>query len=130
MKISFFKSEVVFDHHMLIWFISGETKFVQSEATHVFKTGDIFLIPRNKPASVINYPIDELLYKTVVMVLSTEILRNFYKDMDVRAKLTPVPGICSYNNDPLLESCLASLMPYFNIKAPFPECLASFIPYK
>jgi hypothetical protein len=29
----FFTSEIVFDQHMLIWFISGETRIVQAEAT-------------------------------------------------------------------------------------------------
>lgn len=120
----FFKSDVVFDQHMLIWFISGETKIVQSEATHIFKTGDIFLIPRNKPATVINYPKDGLPHKTVVMLLTTQILRDFYKCVGVNAKFTPVPGIRSYSSHPLLESCLASLLPYFDMKAPFPENIA------
>jgi AraC family transcriptional regulator, exoenzyme S synthesis regulatory protein ExsA len=120
----FFKSDVIFDDHMLIWFISGETKIVQAEETHRFKTGDIFLIPRNKPATIINYPKDGLPHKTVVMHLTTKILRDFYKDMDVKAKIKPVPTIRTYNNHPLLESCLASVMPYFDIKESLPENLA------
>ncbi|WPP48750.1 helix-turn-helix domain-containing protein [Catalinimonas niigatensis] len=121
----FFKSEIVFDQHMLIWFISGETKIIQAEATHRFKTGDIFLIPRNKPATIINYPKDGLPHKTVVMLLTAKILRTFYSNMEVRAKITPVPGIRSFNNHPLLASCLASLIPYFDMKESFPEDLAS-----
>src|SRR5690606_31090820 len=39
-------------------------------------------------------------------------------------KFTPVPGIRSYSEHPLLESCLASLMPYFDMKMPFPENIA------
>lgn len=120
----FFKSEVVFDQHMLIWFISGETKIVQSEATHTFKTGDIFLIPRNKPATIINYPKDGLPHKTVVMLLTVNILRDFYNSIEVKTKTTPVPGIRVYNNHPLLESCLASLVPYFDVEGVFPENLA------
>jgi AraC-like DNA-binding protein len=120
----FFKSEVVFDQHMLIWFISGETKIVQSEATHTFKTGDIFLIPRNKPATIINYPKDGLPHKTVVMLLTTKILRDFYANENVAVKTTPVPGIRRYSNHPLLKSCLASLIPYFDMEGAFPENLA------
>jgi AraC-like DNA-binding protein len=120
----FFKSEVVFDQHMLIWFISGETRIVQSEATHTFKTGDIFLIPRNKPATIINYPKDGLPHKTVVMLLTAKILRDFYGPVNVKTKATPIPGIRSYNNHPLLESCLASVIPYFDMKEPLPENLA------
>lgn len=120
----FFRSEIVFDQHMLIWFISGETKIVQVEATHTFRTGDIFLIPRNKPATIINYPKGELPHKTVVMLLTTKILRQFYENIKVCTKISPVPGIRSYNNHPLLESCLASLIPYFEIEGVFPENLA------
>jgi len=120
----FFKSEIVFDQHMLIWFISGETKIVQSEATHTFKTGDIFLIPRNKPATIINYPKDGLPHKTVVMHLTTKILRDFYNNIAVSAKVMPVPTIRSYSRHPLLESCLASLIPYFDVEGTLPENLA------
>jgi AraC family transcriptional regulator, exoenzyme S synthesis regulatory protein ExsA len=120
----FFKSEIVFEQHMLIWFISGETKIVQAESTHTFKTGDIFLIPRNKPATVINYPKDGLPHKTVVMLLTTKILRDFYTSINITVKTSPVPAIRSYNNHPLLESCLASLIPYFDVEGAFPENLA------
>lgn len=44
-----FKSDLMFDDHMLVWFISGETKIIQAESTFSFKTGDIFLIPRLIP---------------------------------------------------------------------------------
>ena len=33
----FFKSDIIFEHHMLIWFISGETKIVQAEATYILR---------------------------------------------------------------------------------------------
>lgn len=120
----FFKSEIVFDQHMLVWFISGETKIVQAEANHTFNTGDIFLIPRNKPATIINYPKDGLPHKTVVMLLTSRILKDFYNSREVSSKSTPVPGIRSYSNHPLLESCLASLVPYFDLIGEFPEQLA------
>lgn len=120
----FFKSEIVFDQHMLIWFISGETKIVQSEVTHTFRTGDIFFIPRNKPATIINYPKDGLPHKTVVMLLTAKVLREFYSNLGIAVKSTPVPAIRSYNGHPLLESCLASLVPYFEVEGAFPQNLA------
>ena len=120
----FFKSEVVFEDHMLIWFISGETKIVQTTETHTFKKGDIFLIPRNKPATIINYPKDGLPHKTVVMHLTAKILRDFYSRMDLTTKAVPFSEIRVYGNHPLLESVLASVIPYFEITQPFPENLA------
>ncbi|RDC56308.1 AraC family transcriptional regulator [Pedobacter chinensis] len=120
----FFKSDVMFDHHMLIWFISGETKIVQADATYFFKKGDIFLIPRNQLATIINYPKDGQPHKTVVMHLSTTRLRNFYANLNVKPKALELQKIYSFNNHPLLESCLASLIPYFEMKE-LPEDIAS-----
>ncbi|MES2645798.1 MAG: AraC family transcriptional regulator [Bacteroidota bacterium] len=111
----FFKSNIMFDHHMLIWFISGETKIVQADATYYFKTGDIFLIPRNQLATIINYPTNGQPHKTVVMHLSTNRLREFYASLNVKPG-SMKPKIYSFNNHPLLESCLASLVPYFEMK--------------
>lgn len=113
----FFKSDIMFEHHMLIWFISGETKVVCAETTYLFGKGDIFLIPRNQLATIINYPKDGLPHKTVVMHLTTAWLRNFYAPFN---NLKPVPvaaqRIMHYAHHPLLESCLSSLIPYFNMK--------------
>jgi AraC-like DNA-binding protein len=121
----FFKSEIVFDQHMLIWFISGETKIVQAESVHTFSSGDIFLIPRDKPATIINYPKDGLPHKTVVMLLTSDVLKKFYSTTQVNVKPNPIPAIQSYTNHPLLESCLASLIPYFDIEGGLPENIAS-----
>lgn len=120
----FFKSDIMFDHHMLIWFISGETKIVQADATYFFQKGDIFLIPRNQLATIINYPKDGLPHKTVVMHLSTARLRDFYANLEVKPRTPGTQRILSYSNHPLLESCLSSLIPYFDMKE-LPENIAS-----
>lgn len=113
---SFFKSDIMFEHHMLIWFISGETKIIQADATYFFKKGDIFLIPRNQLATIINYPKDGQPHKTVVMHLSVDRLREFYTSRNVKSGALKAAKIYSFNNHPLLESCLASLIPYFDMK--------------
>ena len=120
----FFKSDIMFDHHMLIWFISGETKIVQAEGTYIFTAGDIFLIPRNQLATIINYPKDGLPHKTVIMHLSADRLRNFYANINVKANASLSQKIRRYSNHPLLESCLVSLVPYFDMKE-IPENIAS-----
>lgn len=120
----FFKSDIIFDQHMLVWFISGETKIVQADSVHVFKKGDIFLIPRNQLATIINYPKDGEPHKTVVMHLSTARLKDFYARLDVTPKTIAQPKINHYNNHPLLESCLSSLIPYFDMKD-LPENIAA-----
>ena len=120
----FFKSDIMFDHHMLIWFISGETKIIQADAIYIFKKGDIFLIPRNQLATIINYPTNGQPHKTVVMHLSTQMLRQFYGSLNVKPKALESQKIYSFSNHPLLESCLASLIPYFDLKE-LPENIAS-----
>jgi AraC-like DNA-binding protein len=120
----FFRSDIMFDHHMLIWFISGETKIVQADATYLFKKGDIFLIPRNQLATIINYPTNGQPHKTVVMHLSTSRLREFYANLEVQPTAAGTQKIYAFNNHPLLESCLASLVPYFDMEQ-LPDNIAS-----
>ncbi|WP_236979165.1 AraC family transcriptional regulator [Membranihabitans maritimus] len=120
-----FKTEVVFDHHMLVWFISGETKIIQADQNYLFRAGDIFLIPRNQLATIINYPKDGLPHKSVVMHLTIDKLRAFYSDLDVKPTVSATQKIRSFCKHPLLESCLASLMPYFDIQDQFPANIAS-----
>lgn len=120
----FFKSDIMFDHHMLIWFISGETKIVQADATYFFRKGDIFLIPRNQLATIINYPKDGWPHKTVVMHLTTARLRDFYANLHVKPNALDSQKIYRFNDHPLLESCLTSLVPYFDM-TDLPENIAS-----
>ncbi|WP_423129297.1 helix-turn-helix domain-containing protein [Gaoshiqia sp. Z1-71] len=121
---NFFKSDMMFDHHMLVWFISGETKIVQADATCYFKTGDLFLIPRNQLATIINYPKNGQPHKTVVMHLSTARLRAYYSKLNISRIPADSPRILSFNNHPLLQSCLSSLIPYFDMDD-LPEEIAS-----
>ncbi len=120
-----FKMEVVFDCHMLVWFISGETRIHQADQTYLFKAGDIFLIPRNQLATIINYPQAGSPYTSVVMHLSTAQLRAFYADLNVKTYGSATQNILKLDKHPLLESCLASLIPYFDVLEKFPGNIAS-----
>ncbi|WP_285009281.1 AraC family transcriptional regulator [Pedobacter faecalis] len=119
-----FKTEAAFDDHLLVWLISGETKIIQADETFVFGAGNTFLIPRHQLATIMNVPKDGLPHKAVAMHLSIERLRNFYIDKDIKVK--PLAGkIISFHQHPLLQSCLASLIPYFDMQDNFPEDIAS-----
>jgi AraC family transcriptional regulator, exoenzyme S synthesis regulatory protein ExsA len=124
-KDNLFRTEVMFDAHMLVWFISGETKIIQADANYVFKADDVFLIPRNQLSTIINYPKDGLPHKAVVMHLCTDRLKKFYANLNVRPKISPMQKIRSFRNHVLLKSCLASLIPYFDMPEIFPEDIAS-----
>lgn len=120
----FFKSDIAFDQHMLIWFISGETRIVQAEGTYNFRAGDVFLIPRNQLATIVNFPKGGLPHKTVVMHLSTSRLKEFYSNLGVKPRTFVQHKIRSFGNHPLLKSLLASLTPYFDMKD-LPDNIAS-----
>lgn len=120
-----FKTEALFEHHLLVWFISGETKIIQAGASYAFNAGDIFLIPRNQVVTVINYPKDGLPHKAVAMHLTVERLRDFYSGLDVQSITDVNDKIHAFKNHPLLQSCLSSLLPYFDLQEKFPEALAA-----
>jgi len=120
-----FKTEVIFEHHMLVWFISGETKIIQADATHIFTAGDIFLIPRNQLATVINYPKDGKPHKAVAMHITSERLKDFYARHKAMGHAQPLQKVYIFRKHPLLESCLASLIPYFDLEEKLPENIAS-----
>ncbi len=119
-----FKTEAAFDDHLLVWLISGETKIIQADERFEFGAGSTFLIPRNQLATIINYPKDGLPHKAVAMHLSTKRLRAFYSDNHIKSKAV-TEKIIRFEKHPLLESCLASLIPYFEIQHNFPENIAS-----
>ncbi|MFT3795206.1 helix-turn-helix domain-containing protein [Flavobacterium sp.] len=120
----FFKSDIMFEHHMLVWFLSGQTKIVQADATYLFKKGDIFLIPRNQLATIINYPENGEPHQTVVMHLTSARLRDFYAKVTTASNPVGVQKIYRYSNHPLLESFLSSVVPYFDLQS-LPENIAS-----
>lgn len=119
-----FKTEVIFEQHILVWFISGETKIIQADATYTFNAGDIFLIPRNQLATVINYPKDGMPHKAVAMLLTKERLKDFYSRKKAVIKAQPHSNIYLFSKHPLLESCLASLIPYFDLGDDLPTDIA------
>ncbi|UPK66555.1 helix-turn-helix domain-containing protein [Chitinophaga filiformis] len=122
-----FRVEVMFEHHMLVWFISGETKIIQADATYTFNAGDTFLIPRNQLATVINYPKNGLPHKAVAMHLTRERLEDFYSRHKAvnTTRVQPLQKVYRFRKHPLLESCLASLIPYFDLGDHLPPDIAA-----
>ncbi len=119
-----FKTEAAFSDHLLVWLISGETKIIQADQSFVFGPGSTFLIPRNQLATIINIPKDGLPHKAVAMHLSAERLREFYNH-ETTAQKRIQSKVFSFEEHPLLESCLSSLIPYFDMQENFPENIAS-----
>lgn len=123
-KGKLFKTEVLFEHHILVWLISGETKIVQSDGIDVFAAGDIFLIPRNQLATVINYPVAGKPHQSVAMHLTRERLKDFYAKNKATKHFQPFQKVHLFKKHPLLQSCLASLIPYFDLTDNLPTNIA------
>lgn len=120
-----FKTEAAFDEHLLVWLISGETKIIQADESFTFNAGDAFLIPRIQLATIINYPKDGLPHQAVAMHLSAERLRGIYSNENPKPKALASQKIISFHKHPLMKSCLASLISYFDMQENFPPNIAS-----
>ena len=121
---TFYKADVLFEQHLLVWFISGETRIIQADKTYWFGAGDTLLFPRNQLVTVINYPKDGLPHQSVVMHLTKKRLTDFYAENKVDIKPVEPPKFHTFATHPLLKSCLASLIPYFELNEPLLETLA------
>lgn len=122
---TFYKADVLFEQHLLVWLISGQTKIVHGDMTHWFGAGDILLFPRNQLVTVINYPTNGLPHQSAVMHLTKKRLTDFYTKSKVDVQQIQSPKFRTFGQHPLLRSCLASLIPYFDLNEPLPEPIAS-----
>lgn len=118
------RTELLFENHMLIWFISGETRIIMADQQFDFGEGDIFLIPRNQIVSVVNHAKDDKPHQSVVMNLTVNRLKKFYEKIELNHLHSPAEKVIYFTEHPLLKSCLASLLPYFDMTDSFPEEIA------
>jgi len=87
--------------------------------------GNIFLIPRNHVATFLNYSHDGRVHKSVTMHLTVPMLERFYTE-HLPVAVAPIPvKVMDLGKHPLLESCLASLIPYFDVQGAFPSNIAA-----
>ncbi|WP_244228719.1 helix-turn-helix domain-containing protein [Mucilaginibacter endophyticus] len=121
MADKFFKAEAIWEFHSLMRIVSGEMKIVLAENTHVFGMGDTFLVPRNRLSTVIKYPKDGLPFKCILITFRPEQLKDYYAKQKSSAKLKSWQKVKSYDKNPLLESFVTSLMPYFDMQQDLPE---------
>jgi AraC-like DNA-binding protein len=120
-----FNTEVTFEHHLLVWQLSGETKLIQADVSHLFTGGDIFFIPKFELATAIMYPANGSPFKAVAMHLGVDRLKSFYAGVDTTVQATHDGRIRRFSGHPLLKSYMASLTPYFDIKDAFPADIAT-----
>lgn len=121
----FHKADVLFEEHLLVWLISGTTKIIQGNRTHWFSAGDTLLFPRNQLVTVINYPDKDHPHQSAAMYLTQKRLSRFYATRQVETQEIQQPRFLIFDKHPLLKSCLASLIPYFELQESLSDALAS-----
>ena len=123
----YFKSDVLFEEHLLVWLISGEARIVQADHTYTFGAGDTLLFPRHLLATVLSYPKNGLPHQSVSMHLTPALLKEYYNKNPSTAKPLDIvePTFKTIKQHPLLKSCLASLVPYFELEEKLPDTLAT-----
>lgn len=121
-----FSTEVLFDHHVLVWLMAGETRIIQAGISHTFQAGDIFLIPRNRVTMIVNSPADGQAHKAVAMVLTVKRLREYCATATSKQSMIPaINRVFHFKSHPLLASCMSSLVPYFDMHEELPPNIAS-----
>jgi len=120
-----YRTEKVFDHHVLIWFISGESRIIQANQEFIFGVGDVFLIQRNELSYIYNYPKDGIPHKAIIMHLTIDRLKEFYEHQPSLSTKILDRKIIHFQKNPLLEACLNSMISYFELNEEYlPEDIA------
>ncbi|CAM4417289.1 AraC-type DNA-binding protein [Pedobacter westerhofensis] len=66
-----------------------------------------------------------MVYKCVLIILKGERLKDYYSRNSVHENIERSPAVKSYEKHPLIESYLASLLPYFELQDELPEKLVT-----
>lgn len=121
----FFKGDVTLPNHSLVRIISGQMRVIHANHDYIFKAGDTFLFPKDQLATVIKSGKDDCPYKSVVMNINTELLKNIYINANIDKKASDTRAIRTFGSHPLLESYFASLIPYFDLTHRLPNELST-----
>jgi AraC-like DNA-binding protein len=119
------KMEIISGEHYFGRIISGEVKMIIADRTITLNAGQTYFCPRNQLATFIKMPKDGQPYKSVMISLRTERLKNYYSRHAVVANGQQNHGVRLFNNHPLLESLFGSLFPYFGHEDAIPASVMS-----
>ena len=117
----YYMGEKVLMDHALVRIVSGEVKVIQADRSYTFGYGDTFVFPKNQLSTMIKYPKDGLPYKSVVMNLTTSVLKTYYSEQKLDGLQPRSNGLIPLDRHPLLESFFASVIPYFDLESSLPE---------
>lgn len=119
-------TEMIAQEHSIVRVLSGELKVVQSNDTYVFGRGETHLFPRHRLATLIKSEKDGLPYKAIIVKLTHDVLRSFYKHKNMEVFLvSKSDNIIPLAKSPLLDSYFASMLPYFDLDYKLPQELSN-----
>jgi AraC-like DNA-binding protein len=113
--------EKTYEDNVLVSVLAGELKVVQAEHLHYCKAGDTVLLPRNQPVTLLKYPKDGVAYHAVVLKLPTAIVRAYYSQHTPELAQPAATDLLLFPKSPLLQSLVASLLPYLELDYHLPE---------
>ncbi|RZK37004.1 MAG: AraC family transcriptional regulator [Pedobacter sp.] len=116
----YFQREILIEQHAIVKILSGEMRVVRADKIYTFVAGDIILFPRNTLATVTKYPKDDHPYRSILLYINAEKLRNFYAKHEPNAKAAHDMRLRTFKSNGLFNSFFTSLMPYLEMESELP----------
>ncbi|MCC8408261.1 helix-turn-helix domain-containing protein [Mucilaginibacter sp. UR6-1] len=117
------KNEVMLNYHCFVRILSGGLKVVLADNSMTFGPGDTILFPRRQLSTIIQYPMNELPYKCLLIILKDDRIKDYYSRHKVDKNAVHSVSVHYFEQHPLLESFFNSLLPYFDMQGKLPESL-------
>lgn len=112
--------ERVFDEHVVVSVLAGELRVVQAARTQYCGVGDMVLLSRHQPATLLKYPKDGLAYQALLLKLPAGLVQAYYAQHAPVPARRPPEGLRYYPAHPLGQSLFASLLPYLALEQSLP----------
>jgi AraC-like DNA-binding protein len=112
---TFYHTEALLDHHLLVWVIAGQTRVVQANASTTFDAGSTFILSHNQVVRLVNSTVNGVQYKALAIQLSKRKTREFYSPLNIIPSVLPmdVRPLC-ISNHPLLDNNYRSLVSLYD----------------
>jgi AraC family transcriptional regulator, exoenzyme S synthesis regulatory protein ExsA len=123
MTDKYLRIELISGDHCFGRIISGEVKMIIADRTITLNAGNTFFCPRNQLATFIKTPKDGQPYKSVMITLKAERLKQYYSRHNIAPMAQQNHTVRTFEDHPLLESFFGSLLPYFGHEDSIPEAV-------
>jgi AraC-like DNA-binding protein len=96
---TFYHTEALLEHHLLVWVIAGQTRVVQANGSTTFDAGSTFILSHNQVVRLVNRAVNGGQYKALAVQLSRRNAKEFYSPLNI------IPSVLAMDITPL---CISS----------------------